>query len=104
MVAFNHELDVSQLATHTMHLEKLAVGGMPAMIERVPARLSVSSANLRALMLWPSHPLSAGHYRVVVDAGSSADFSDLAGQTVALGTPDERGEAVISTFDVEVMQ
>jgi hypothetical protein len=102
MVAFNHELDASQLATHTVHLEKLAVGTAPAVIERVPARLSVSSANLRALMIWPSHPLSVGHYRVVIDAGTSADFSDMAGQAVALGTPAERGAAVISTFDVEV--
>jgi hypothetical protein len=102
MVAFSHDLDVSQLGTHTMHLEKVAAGAAPAMIERVPARLSVSDANLRVLMIWPSLPLSAGHYRVVIDAGSSADFSDMAGRTIALGTPDERGEPVISTFDVEV--
>jgi hypothetical protein len=104
MIAFNHELDVSQLATHTVHLERVVAGTMPAGIERVPARLSVSSANLRALMIWPSYPLSAGHYRVVLDAGSSADFSDVAGRTIALGTAGENGETVISTFDVEVTQ
>ncbi len=29
MVAFNHDLDVSQLATHTAHIEKLAPGAAP---------------------------------------------------------------------------
>jgi hypothetical protein len=102
MVAFNHELDVSQLATHSMHFEKLAAGATSTPVEQVAARVAVSSANLRALMVWPARPLSAGHYRLVVDATSSSRFSDIAGQTVALGTPDERGQAVISTFDVEV--
>jgi hypothetical protein len=100
MVAFNHELDVSQLATHSMHFEKLAAGATPTVVEQVAARIAVSSANLRALMIWPARPLSAGHYRLVVDATSSSRFSDIAGQTVALGTPDERGQAVISTFEV----
>jgi hypothetical protein len=103
MVAFNHELDVSQLATHSMHFEKLATGATSAVVEQVAARIEVSSANLRALMIWPARPLSAGRYRLVVDATSSSRFSDIAGQTVALGTPDERGQAVISTFDVEVL-
>jgi hypothetical protein len=103
MVAFNHELDVSQLATHSMHFEKIAAGATPTVVEQVPARIAVSSANLRALMIWPARPLSAGHYRLVVDATSSGRFSDIAGQTVALGSPDERGQAVISTFDVEAL-
>jgi hypothetical protein len=103
MLAFNHELDVSQLATHSMHFEKLAAGATPAVLEQVAARLTVSSANLRALMVWPARPLSAGRYRLVVDPGSSSHVSDIAGQTVALGTPDERGQTVISTFDVEVL-
>jgi hypothetical protein len=102
MVAFNHELDVSQLATVSAHFERLAPVAAPTVIEQVPARVSVSSANLRALMIWPVHALSAGHYRLVVDATSSTQIADIAGQTVPLGTPDERGEAVISTFDVEV--
>ena len=102
MVAFNHELDVSQLATLSAHFEKLAPAAVPTVIEEVPARISVSSANLRALMLWPVRPLSSGHYRLVMDATSSAQISDIAGQQVALGAPDERGETVISTFDVEV--
>jgi hypothetical protein len=102
MVAVNHELDVSQLATMSAHFEKLAPGAVPSVIEQIAARISVSSANLRALMLWPARPLLAGHYRLVIDATSSGQLSDIAGQQVALGAPDERGETVISTFDVEV--
>jgi hypothetical protein len=103
MVAFNHELDVSQLSTHSAHFEKLAPGAAPLVMDQVPARISVSSANLRALMIWPAATLSAGHYRLVIDATSSNQISDIAGEQVALGAPDERGEAVISTFDVEVL-
>ena len=102
MVAFNHELDVSQLATYSMHIEKLGAGGAALRLDRVQARIAVSDANLRALMIWPSRPLTSGRYRVVMDAGASAHFSDIAGQTVAAGIPDELGEPVISTFDVEV--
>jgi hypothetical protein len=102
MVAFNHELDVSQLSTHSAHFEKLAPGSAPVVMDQVPAHISVSSANLRALMIWPARALAAGHYRLVIDATSSSQISDIAGQQVALGAPDERGEAVISTFDVEV--
>jgi hypothetical protein len=103
MIAFNHELDASQLASLSAHFEKLAADAAPSVIEEVPARISVSSANLRALMLWPVRPLSAGHYRLVVDGTSSSQISDIAGQQVALGAPDERGETVISTFDVEAI-
>jgi len=103
MVAFNHELDVSQLATHSAHFEKLAAAAAPAVIDQVPARIAVSSDNLRVLMLWPVQPLSAGHYRLVMDAASSSQISDIAGQQVTLGAPDEFGETVISTFDVGVL-
>jgi hypothetical protein len=101
LVAFNHDLDVSQLGTYAVHIEKLAAGAAPRVLDRQPARLSISGANLRALMIWPSRPLSTGHYRVVMDAGASAHFSDIAGQTVAAGVADELGEPVISSFAVE---
>ena len=103
MVAFNHELDVSQLSTMSMHFEKLAPAAAPTVILQIPAQISVSSANLRALMIWPAAPLSAGRYRLVTDATSATQISDIAGQQVALGAPDERGETVISTFDVEAL-
>jgi len=103
MVAFNHELDVSQLGTLSAHFEKLAPAAVPTVMEEVPARISVSSANLRALMLWPVRPLSSGRYRLVTDATSSNQISDIAGRQVTLGVADERGDTVISTFDVEVL-
>jgi hypothetical protein len=65
--------------------------------------MSVSSANLRALMIWPVQPLSPGHYRLVLDAASSSQISDIGGQQVTLGAPDESGENVISTFDVKAL-
>jgi hypothetical protein len=103
MIAFNHDLDVTQIDGQAMHIEKLMPGVSPLAGEIIAARVTVSSANLRALMVWPSRPLSAGHYRLVINAGSPSQFSDIAGQSVAAGVPNELGESVISTFDVEVL-
>jgi len=103
MIAFNHDLDVTQIDSRSMHIEKLNPGASPVVSEIVPARVTVSSANPAALMVWPSVPLLSGHYRLVINLGSSSQFSDIAGQSVSVGTPDERGESVISTFDVEVL-
>jgi hypothetical protein len=103
MIAFNHDLDVTQIDGHAMHIEKLMPGESPPASEIVPARITISGANLRALMVWPSRPLSAGHYRLVMNAGSPSQFSDIAGQSVSVGVPNELGESVISTFDVEVL-
>ena len=102
MIAFNRDLDRSQLGTYAIQIEKLGDGSVPRVLDRTQAQVVISGANLRALMIWPSRPLSGGHYRVIMDAGASAHFSDIAGQTIAAGAPDEFGEAVISTFDVEV--
>jgi hypothetical protein len=105
MLAFNHDLDVSQIDPRSVHIEAI-VPGAPAQAaqaaEIIPARATVSSANLKALMIWPSRPLAAGHYRVVIDSPSS-QFSDLSGQTVSVGRPNELGASVLSTFDVEVL-
>jgi hypothetical protein len=103
MVAFSRDLDVSQLTTHTAHIEKLSPGAAPVVTEKLSVRISVPEGNLRALLIWPTRPLAAGHYRVVIDAESSALFSDIAGQSVSVGTPNELGESVLSTFDVEVV-
>ena len=105
MIAFNHDLDVSQLATHSLHIEKLAAGAVPAMTEQVPVRLSVAGANLRALMVWPVRPLGPGHYRVVIDADSlrrrvQRYFCRWV-KRLRLAAPGAQGEQVISTFDVE---
>jgi hypothetical protein len=103
MIAFNHDLDVTQIDSRSMHIEKLEPGASPVVSGIVPARATVSSANLRALMVWPSRPLSAGHYRLVINAGSPSQFSDIAGHSLSVGVPNELGESVISTFDVEVL-
>jgi len=103
MIAFNHDLDVTQIDSRSMHIEKLEPGASPVVSEIVPSRVTVSSANLRALMVWPSRPLSAGHYRLVINAGSPSQFSDIAGRSLSVGVPNELGESVISTFDVEVL-
>jgi hypothetical protein len=103
MIAFNHDLDVTQIDSRSMHIEKLQPGASPVVSQIVPARVTVSSANLGALMVWPSRPLLSGHYRLVINAGSPSQFSDIAGHTLVVGAPDELGESVISTFDVEVL-
>jgi hypothetical protein len=102
MVAFNHDLDASQLGSYAVQVEKLGNGTQPPVLDRALARVTISSANLRTLMIWPSRPLSQGHYRVVMDAGAATHFSDIGGETVAAGAPDEFGEPVLTTFDVEV--
>jgi hypothetical protein len=102
VIAFNHDLDVTQIDGHAVHIEKLMPGASPLVTEIVAARVTVSSDNPRALMIWPARPLSAGHYRLVINAGSASQFSDIAGQSVSVG-PNELGESVISTFDVEVL-
>jgi hypothetical protein len=102
VVAFNQDLDVTQIDPRSVHIEKSIPGAAQAAAEIIPARFSVSPANLRALLVWPSRQLDAGHYRVVINAGSPAQFRDIAGQSVSAGESDELGEPVITTFDVEV--
>jgi hypothetical protein len=105
MMVFNQDLDVTQIDSRSMQIEKIVPGESSAstlVSEVVPARVSVSSANLRALMVWPSRPLVSGHYRLVIAAGAPTQVSDMAGNALALGAPGESGESVISNFDVEV--
>jgi len=103
MVAFNHELDVTQIDALSAHIEKLSAGAPQSATEFIPARIGVSSANLYALMIWPSRTLDAGHYRVVIGSGSTLVFMDTAGQSIT-GTPDDPGSSLITTFDVEAAQ
>jgi hypothetical protein len=100
MVTFNHDLDVTEIATASARIEKLPLGGSAAVSEVIPARITVTALNLKALMIWPAKPLSTGHYRMVIQAGS-AGFRDASGQSIASENPNEGG-SVISTFDVEV--
>jgi hypothetical protein len=106
MVAFNHALDISQIDAASARIEKLAADGQ-TVLESVPAHLSLPGPNLKVLMLWPSLSLSVGHYRAIIKTASPTGFVDLAGQTLSYGAlfaaPNELGETVISTFDVEVL-
>jgi hypothetical protein len=99
MIAFNHDLDVTQIEARAAHIDKL--GDAPqSVVEVIPARISVVSANPTALMISPGRALSVGRYRVVVGAGSILGFTDAAGQSMALGTPTDLGESIIDTFEV----
>jgi Bacterial Ig-like domain len=102
MIAFNHELDVTQLDAQSARIERTDSQTPSAVAEVIPARLSVSSANLKALMIWPAKPLSGGQYRVVFGAGASR-VADTSGQSIMLGTPNQAGDSVITTFNVEIL-
>jgi hypothetical protein len=102
MLAFTQDLDVSQVDAQSARIVQLDPN-TGAVLEVVPSRVSVTSPNLKALMIWPSHTLGAGHYQALVRTPLPAGFIDMAGQTTALGTPNSNGESVVSTFDVEVL-
>jgi len=102
MIAFNHELDVTQINSQSARVERMDSQAPASVAEVIPARISVSSANLKALMVWPAKPLSGGQYRLVFGAGAS-QVSDTSGQSIMLGTPNAAGDAVITAFEVEVM-
>jgi hypothetical protein len=100
MIAFNHDLDVTQIEMHSARIEKLTPGAAATASEVIPARITVPAENLKALMVWPAKALGSGHYRVVIQAGSLG-FKDTSGQSITIENPNEDG-SVISTFDVEV--
>jgi Bacterial Ig-like domain len=100
MVAFNHDLDVTQIASATARIERLPLDASAGATQAIPARITVSADNLKALMAWPAQPLGTGHYRVVIQAGPLG-FKDTSGQSIAIENPNDGG-SVISTFDVEV--
>jgi hypothetical protein len=104
MIAFNNDLDVSQIDSRSVRIEKLSDGAPQSATEMIPARIVVPGANQKALMIWPSRPLSAGHYRVVLDTATPVSFMDIRGQTIAVGTRNDAGETVLTTFEVEAPQ
>jgi hypothetical protein len=106
-LAFNHELDVSQIDMRSARIESLAPGvdtaaaGAPT-LGSIAARMAVSYFNRRVLMIWPPQPLPDGRYRVLIRTASPGLISDIAGRTVAIGAPNSLGESVVATFEVEV--
>jgi hypothetical protein len=100
MIAFNHDIDANEILHQSVRIERFT-GGEPATVaEVVAARISVSSANPKVMMIWPGRRLTAGRYRVVMAMNSPA-IRDMAGQMLAFGAPIDSGESVIDTFDVE---
>src|SRR5208283_5272234 len=59
VMAFNHDLDVTSIDARSARIEKLPSGAPQSATEVIPAiaviaaRISVSSVNLKALMIWP---------------------------------------------------
>jgi methionine-rich copper-binding protein CopC len=100
MIAFNHELDVTQIASGDARIERLGPQAAPSVVEVITARMLVNSGNLKALMVWPDKSLSGGRYRLVF-AARAARLADTSGQSITLGVPNEAGDAAIVTFDVE---
>jgi hypothetical protein len=99
MVAVNHDLDLSRIDLSAARIEKMQPGAPMVVVESMPARISVSSANLKALMIWPERPLSIGRYRVVFRTSMPA-LNDLSGQSILVGMSDAAGDSVLTTFDI----
>jgi hypothetical protein len=104
MIAFNNDLDVGQIDSRSARIEKLPGAAPQSATEVIPARVFVPGANQKALMVWPSRPLSAGQYRVVMNTATPVGFMDIWGQSIAVGTRNDAGETVLTTFEVEVPQ
>lgn len=90
MIGFTRDLDVTRIDPDSVRIERRESGSPEAPGEIVPTRAAVPSANLRALLIWPSQQLGNGHYRVLM--------RDLAGQGL-LAEPS--GETLMTSFDVE---
>jgi hypothetical protein len=103
MVAFNHDIDVTQIDMHSARIEKLAPGATASVMESISARLSVSDLNRKVLMIWPAQPLQNGRYRALIRTASPGLLSDIAGRTVPIGTPNSLGESVVAVFEVGVL-
>jgi hypothetical protein len=102
MIAFNHDIDASEILAQPVRIEMFGVGMPESAADVVAGRVSVSSANPKALMIWPSRPLAAGRYRVVIPMASPT-IRDMTGQSVMFGTPINGVESVIDTFEVKVL-
>ncbi len=101
MIAFNNDLDVSQIDSRSVRIEKLPDAAPQSTTEVIPAFITVPSANQRALLVWPSRLLTTGHYRVVLDAASPLTFMDILGQALSVGRRNDAGDTVLTTFEVE---
>jgi methionine-rich copper-binding protein CopC len=85
MIGFDRELDASRIDSESVRIEKLIAEAGDSSVERIPANVTVSAANPRALMVWPSRPLTVGRYRVVMRSMSAPT------------------ESIVSSFEVETL-
>jgi hypothetical protein len=97
MIGFNRELDVTRIDPDSVRIER-AGQGIEAPAQRIAARVEVPSANPRALLLWPTQPLGAGHYRVLMRVAAPLGVTDIAGASLSAA---DSADAVIVTFDIE---
>ncbi len=104
MIAFNNDLDVSQIDSRSVRIEKLPDGAPQSATEVIPARITVPSTNQRALLVWPSRLLTTGRYRVVMDTASPLTFMDILGQSISVGRRNDAGDTVLTTFEVAALQ
>jgi hypothetical protein len=102
MVAVNHDMDLSRIDFSAARIEKIETSAPQVAAKPINARLTVSSFNLKALMIWPEHPLAVGRYRVVFRS-SMPTFNDLTGQSIAVGISNETGDSVLTIFDIRAM-
>jgi hypothetical protein len=102
MIAFNKDLEVGQFNLQAARVEMLAPGASQSVTDVIPARISVSPDNLKALMIWPSRILAVGHYRLVIRSDSPSLFMDTTGESIG-GAQNDAGEFIIGTFDVEIL-
>jgi hypothetical protein len=99
MIGFNHDLNAAQVERLSASIERFEPQAPLTIIAVIPARVAVSQANLKAIMLWPATPLSAGHYRVVIQP--SMGITDVYGQSISMGVVQAGG--TITTFVVETL-
>jgi len=98
MIGFNRDLDVNRIDPESLRVERRAGEGAEAPVQSVPVRITVPSANPRALLLWPMQPLRGGHYRVLLRAGAASSLTDIAGELLPAA---DSADIVILNFDIE---
>jgi hypothetical protein len=100
LLAFSYELDVTQIASRRVQIERLPDAGA-SITERIPARLATTRFNLKTLMIWPDRLLSPGRYRVLMSGETVPTVADTDGRSISLGTSTDAAQWIIATFEVE---
>ncbi|MFO1465638.1 MAG: hypothetical protein U1F35_04210 [Steroidobacteraceae bacterium] len=101
MLGFNADLDLNRIDAGSLRLERIDATGAPS---AVSARLASPAGNARTLLLTPSQPLAAGHYRVWLRTAEGLGLADTGGHPLlpagrGTNAPDA-AQALIIRFDV----